>query len=158
MSTNVLHYHNDGAGRQAQAVLAMFQQLLGDGIESSWNDEYKRYDADIKVARWENCREQGYVLMLVSKNWSKQLNIAFFEHRNSDQLCAIRWHHLTINSPTIDNAMFGDECYSDKWDTNYDVPYGQAMEMAEWINDEFETFWSDTMKETKKRRIIKKGL
>ncbi len=87
--TNVLHYHNDGANHQAQAALAFFKYLLGDGIESSWNTEYKHYDADITVARWENCREQGYVLMLTVGR--EQLIIAFFEHRNVAGLCAIKW-------------------------------------------------------------------
>jgi hypothetical protein len=145
MSTDVLHYHSDGANRQAQAVLAMFQYFLCDGIESSWNDEFKHYDARIDVARWENCREQGYVLSLRPRYsfGGKQLNIAFFEHRNSDDICAIKWHELTMNSPTIDTANFGDECYSDKWDVNKSVGYGKAAEMAEWIFDQFEAAWEE---------------
>ena len=138
----VLNYHDDGANRQTQAALAMFQCLLGDGIETSWNTESHRYEADISLARWENCREQGYVLSLRSKNFRKQLNIAFFEHRNSDSICAIKWHQLTMNSPTIDTAEFGEECYSDKFDTSFDVPYGEAMQMAVWILEEFERFWT----------------
>jgi hypothetical protein len=141
---NVLHYHADGANRQAQGVLAMFQYLLCDGIEDSWNDDFKCYDAKIEVARWENCREQGYVLSLRAPRWgSNQLNIAFFEHRNTDGICAIKWHQNTLNSPTIDTAEFGDECYSNKYDTSYDVGYGEAYKMAKWIHQEFVHHWRE---------------
>lgn len=138
MASNVLHYHNDGANRQAQAALAFFQYLMADGIEESWNDTWKQYDADIGVARWENCREQGYVLMLTVGR--EQLNIAFFEHRNVDSLCAIKWEEWTMNSPTVDTANFGDK-YSDKYDTTFDVNHGEAMKMAEWMLEQFKTFW-----------------
>ena len=68
------------------------------------------------VARWENCREQGYVISLRLPTYSKQLNIAFFEHRNTDSICAIVWEQRTLNSPTIETAEFGD-VYKTKWDT-----------------------------------------
>ena len=143
MASNVLHYHDDGANRQTQATLAMFQALLCDGIEESWSKEFSRYEADIQVARWENCREQGYVLMLRNKNFSKQLNIAIFEHRNTDSICAIKWHELTMNSPTIATANFNDEVYSDKYDTTFDVPFGQASTMGSWLVEEFTDFWKE---------------
>ncbi len=145
MPTNVLHYHSDGANRQVQAVLAFFQYRLCGGIEDSWNTEWKQYDAEIEVARWENCREQGYVLMLHSKNRREQLNIVFFEHRNSDNICAVKWQQRTMNSPTIDTIAEG--AYTNKWDTSFDVPYGEAMEMANWLLEQFETFWTTTSKE-----------
>lgn len=142
MSTSLTHYHSDGANRQAQAVLAFVQYLIGDGIEESWSDEWKRYEADIEVARWENCREQGYILSLRAPQYGRdQLNIAFFEHRNSDNICAIKWHQWGLNTLTIDTADFGDECYSDKYDTSFDVGYGEAFKMAEWIVDQFTTHW-----------------
>lgn len=143
MSASVFNYHDDGANRQAQAALAMFQYLIGDGIEESWNETYRQYDARIKVARWENCREQGYVLSLMSDNFSKQLNIAFFEHRNVDSLCAVKWEQKTMNSPTIDTAQFG-EAYSDKYDTTFDVGHCEVTEMAKWMRDQFIDFWKET--------------
>ena len=63
--TNLENYLEDGANYQSRATL-MFLQRDAD-IEESWNDERKTYDAEIKVARWENCREQGYVLSLMSE-------------------------------------------------------------------------------------------
>ena len=81
------NYLQDGANYQARATL-MYLQADAE-IEESWNKCYEKYDAKIKVGRWENCREQGYVVSLKNKE-KKQLNIAFFGHRNSDEIHAIK--------------------------------------------------------------------
>lgn len=127
---------NDGANYQAKAVLAFIQRMT---IEESWNDDTKQYDAKAKVARWENCREQGYVISLWNKN-SDQLNIAFFEHRNTDSICAVKWQQNSINSPTIGTAKFNG-IYKDKWDLSHSVGYGEVLEMANWIEEQFTEFW-----------------
>lgn len=136
--TNLKNYLEDGANYQAKAVLA-FVQINGD-IESSWDSEEKKYIAEPKVARWENCREQGYIISLKTKDYSKQLNIAFFEHRNSDDICAVKWEQNSMNTITIDNAEFGD-VYKDKYDTSFDVRYGEVVKMADWITKELNEFW-----------------
>lgn len=134
------NYMQDGANKQARAVLCLLQGMT---IEESWNKASSRYDAEIQVARWENCREQGYIVML-SRPHHKTLNIAFFEHRNSDSICAIKWHQNNFpNSPTIDTADFGGECYKDKWDVSHTVGCGRADEMAEWIEGELCSFWNN---------------
>ena len=138
----MFNYMNDGAGYQAKAVLAYMEGY--DGIEDSWNDKIKRYDANPKVSRWENCREQGYVVFMRSKaSPNKQINIAFFEHRNSDNICAVKWEQNTLNAPTIDTAKFGN-IYKDKYDVSHEVGYGKAQEMAEWIYEQLATFWNET--------------
>ena len=136
------NYLRDGAGSQARAVLTHLQGL-GE-IESSWSDKNKEYRASIRVSRWENCREQGYVVMLRNVNFD-QLNIAFFEHRNSDSIHAIMWKQNTINSPTIETANFqcdGKEVYKDKFDTSHFVSYGQYVAMAEWIHSQLSDYWN----------------
>ena len=135
--TKLDNYLEDGANYQARATLMFLQRH--DGIKESWNSEYKRYDAEIQIARWENCREQGYVVSLRNKK-REQINIAFFEHRNSDNICAIKWNQESINTLTIDNAEFGD-VYKDKYDTSHSVNYGRAYEMAEWIRQELKQHW-----------------
>lgn len=135
--TKLENYLEDGANYQARATLMFLQRNAN--IEESWNAEYKTYDAEIKVARWENCREQGYVVSLINKK-REQLNIAFFEHRNSDSICAIKWQQESINTLTIDNAEFGD-VYKDKYDTSHSVEYGKAYEMAKWIIKELTEHW-----------------
>tara|TARA_R110000868_G_scaffold55232_1_gene171842 strand:+ start:3674 stop:4099 length:426 start_codon:yes stop_codon:yes gene_type:complete len=137
----------DGANYQARAVLA-FLQALCHFVEES--DFKKVIGNSLYVARWENCREQGYVVSLTVRGEPfKQLNIAFFEHRNSDSICAVRWEQSLMNSPTIDTAKFGD-VYKDKYDTSHAVSYGNAYEMAEWIANDLDAyFWSSiTKKET----------
>lgn len=147
--TNLSEYNNDGASYQSKAVLAFLQVMT---IEESWNKEYHKYDAEPLVSRWENCREQGYVIVLrhlFPNNEYKQLNIAFFEHRNVDNLCAVKWEQVTINAPTIDNAKFGN-IYKDKYDTSFDVSYGEIDKMAEWIKKELINFWVINNSKTKK--------
>lgn len=121
---------------QAEAVKAYLSAR--DGIEPSWDSEFKRYMARPEIAQWHNCRERGYVVTLY--NNQDQINIAFFEHRNSDAICAVMWHQHTLNPPTIDNAEFGD-VYNDKWGVSHSVGYGQVTQMADWIYDQLETFW-----------------
>lgn len=142
--TSKLFQNSDGANPQARAVLAY---LSGhDGIEGSWNDARGGYEAEPTVARWHNCREQGYVVSMRSQNYGAQINIAFFEHRNSDRICAIEWEQTTINPPTIDNIETGGTVYKDKWDTSHEVSVGEAMQMAEWIFKRLAAFWNANKK------------
>lgn len=136
------YYLQDGAAIQAKCVLA---HLQGMDVESSWNSERHKYEAETKVARWENGREQGYVVMLHNKKW-EQLNIAFFEHRNSDNICAIMWQENTMNSPTIESANFGEKVYKDKWDVSHTVSYYKYQEMADWINNQLTAHWEAGLK------------
>ena len=136
--TNLENYLEDGAGYQARAVLMFLQSACN--IEDSWDDKFKKYDAEIKVARWENCREQGYIVSLNSRGYKDQLNIAFFEHRNSDSICAVKWQQSSMNSLTIEDAKFGD-VYKTKYDVSFDVKYGEVLKMSDWIINEFTEFW-----------------
>jgi len=138
-----LFQETDGADPQAQAVLA-YLNYGRDGIEESWSDEWKRYMAEPRVSRWQNCREQGYVITMNSKNRDRQLNIAFFEHRNSDEICAIKWEQKTMNAPTIETAEFGSHVYKNKHDVSHAVSVGEAMEMADWIFQQLTEFWKAT--------------
>jgi hypothetical protein len=135
--TNLNNYMNDGACSSARAVLALISDF---NIEDSYNNDRRNYDADINVSRWQNCREQGYVLTLRSKDYSKQLNIAFFEHRNSDSICTVEWEQVTTNAPTIDTAEFGEK-YKTKWDTDFVCKYDEHYEMAQHIKESLTKFW-----------------
>ena len=132
----------DGANAQAQAVLAYLRAK--DGIEASWDEVTKRYLADPKVARWHNCREQGYVVSLHGKDYRRQLNIAFFEHRNSDEICAVAWEQKTMNPPTIETMDTKGSIYKDKYDVSHRTMLGEAMQMADWIFDRLTDFWAAT--------------
>lgn len=135
---NLFAVNPDGADCQARAVR---DYLSGrDGIEESWNSDFKRYSAEPNINRWHNGREQGYIISMRNNDYSRQINIAFFEHRNSDNICAIEWEQVTFNPPTIDNAKFGD-IYKDKYDLSHQVSVGRADEMADWIFERLAEFW-----------------
>jgi hypothetical protein len=131
-----LFQNPDGADTQARATLAYLEGR--EGLEASWDNQRLRYAAEPKILRWENCREQGYVIVLRAN--LRQLNIAFFEHRNSDDICAIEWEQITINAPTIDSAEFGG-MYKNKFDVSQSFRYGEAIKMAEWIYGRLNDFW-----------------
>lgn len=138
MNTKVKNYLDDGANSQARGVLMFLQPFID--IEKSWDNERKEYLADPRVARWENCRDQGYVISMRTKHMRNQINIAFFEHRNSDSICAVKWDQVTTNAPTIDTAKFGN-IYKDKYDVSFQVGYGEVTKMADWIIKELTDFW-----------------
>lgn len=117
--------------------MAMLQDF---DVEESWHDVKGCYSAAPKIARWENCREQGYVVSMENDS-GEQINIAFFEHRNSDSICAVEWKQNTLNAPTIDTAKFG-EIYKSKEDVSHTVPPGCVSEMAEWIEDRLTAHWA----------------
>jgi hypothetical protein len=120
------NYLVDGADYQSRAVLCILQRIADL--------------PEIEVARWLNGREQGYVATLLNLT-GEQLNIAWFEHRNSDSIHAVKWEQPTMNPPTIDTAVFG-EVYKNKFDTSHRVGVEKICEMAEWINDQFNEHWS----------------
>jgi len=144
--SNLLTYLDDGANKQSQAALCMLQYLIGDGIEESWDKESGRYRAEPNVSRWHNCREQGYVVSLRSKDFSRQINVAFFEHRNSDELHCIHWEQVTTNPPTIDDVLKVEGVYESKHSTNFCVKHGEVTLMAEYIVPLLISFWMATDK------------
>lgn len=142
-----LFHNHDGANFQAQCVLAI---LNSRHIEKSWNPTKEVYEAQPSVGRWENCREQGYVISFRVGFRSPQMNIAFFEHRYSDFICAVEWEQDTINTPNIDTMETGNKVYKTKWDISKIAKCGEYDEMADWIMDRLEAFWVKySLKETK---------
>ncbi len=137
---NLFGQNEDGAHAQAKAVRAYL--AANDGIEGSWSDDYKRYTAEPKISRWENCREQGYVVWMRSARHDRQINIAFYEHRNSDEIVALKWEQFTMNAPNIDGLP--DGVFKSKYDTQHSESFGNAMQMADWVLEELTEFWKAT--------------
>lgn len=137
MTANLFNNNHDGANHQAQAVLAMVRYLMGDGIESSWDNDIKRYLADPRVHRYDNCREQGYVVYMRGPRHADQINIAFYEHRNSDCIYVQVVEALTPNAPTLDVITSAMET---KWSgTSFNV--GDIMPAAAFISRTLQEFW-----------------
>lgn len=135
--TNAFATSFDGADPQAVAVQA-YLTAFAEGIQASYKDGY--FEAGVQIHRWHNGREQGYVVQMVVPFASKQINIAFFEHRNSDQIHAVMFEALTYGDPaTLSHVPDGQ--YESKRDTTFHVDFGEAAKMAEWIIEQLEDFW-----------------
>lgn len=139
-----LFQNPDGANAQARAVLAYLS--AHDGLEGTYDVMRREYRARPEVARWHNCREQGYVVSMRSIHGGRQINIAWYEHRNTDSICALVWEQVTIsgNPPSIETM---NPKRDSKWDTDHSEPYGRAMEMALWIYGRLVAFWEETKEE-----------
>lgn len=128
---------NLGAARAVRAYLEAIRGL--DGSFRHGGNNVFEYEAQPTIAEWHNGRERGYVISLVRDH--RQLNIAFFQHRGSDSICAVEWDQSTLNPPTIDIAEFGD-IYKSAGDVSFEVGPYAARGMAEWIYDRLERFWA----------------
>lgn len=138
--TAKLVQNNDGADFQSQAVLAYVRYLISDGLVDSWNPITSEYQADIRVTRYDNCREQGYIIYLRNLGRTEQINICFYEHRNSDQI------YVQVNDVVTFNAPLSSDIYgsmTDKYQSAFDAPCGKAFEVAEFIKHALENFWRD---------------
>lgn len=133
-----------GIGSQALAVMCYLN--AHDGIESSWCRQTSKYLAQLQAAPWYNGRERGIVFYLQSADYNNQINIAVFEHRNSDAICALLWTGRTFNPPTLSDVP--NKVYKDKWDVSHEVSYGCAPSMSDWVYNQLNSFWSDKSKES----------
>lgn len=140
MTAKLIGNNHDGANFQAQAVLAMVRARLGEGIESSWDNEWKRYTAEPSVARYDNCREQGYVIYMRSKD-GRQINIAFYEHRNIDSIYVQVNNVVTFNAPTMEIVT---DKMADKYQSAFNAGFGEIDKVAEFIETTLVDFWNAT--------------
>lgn len=143
--TNIECYMNDGANWQAQSVLAYLRDARNIAIDKAWNEDNKCYDAGIKVGRYENCREQGYIFSI--KYLGEQRNYCVYEHRNSDDICVVVFDVTTINTPTL--KMVCGAMGDSKWNYTKAFPFGQIMECGDYILDDMKK-WIDGFIKNKK--------
>lgn len=132
---------NYGIGAAALAVQAYIEAY--DGVGPSWNSEQVRYDAEPRVAPWYNGRERGIVIYMSNRNHTDQINIAVYEHRNSDNICALMWRQYTgINPPSL--ATLPEDVFKDKWDVTQSWSYNKAVDAASWVVEQLDHFWLET--------------
>ena len=138
---DINNYMNDGAGWQAQAVLAYLKGNLGRILA----DTYYKTSVMVEVGRYENCREQGYVFTLRFHTKEKgyvQRNYAVYQHRNTDSICVLISNTITLNTPTI------DDMWKDKGENPKSSQYDQGFEWddivlcGEYILTDMEEFLS----------------
>lgn len=130
-----------GIGRQALAVAAFANVGSPDGgwqPERAWDG--KRYACTGRLRPWYNGRERGVVFQFTEQDnqfCGPQLNVAVFEHRNSDAICAVSWvSEWELQAPSVEDVP--DGIYETKWDVSHEVGCGQVREMADWVLRQFE--------------------
>lgn len=119
---------NFGINEQAIAVLA----LLPD--KEYYSD---RADLWLEVKPWYNGRERGIVLTVGTYGANKYLHIAFYEHRNSDSICCLKWQtklpywNHPLEDPNIFEVAYGKG--KNKYDTAASFGYGKCGDCSQWI-------------------------
>ncbi len=145
----ISRYMDDGAGWQEQAVLAYVRKFADNVKDIETSDEEKAEIecllsfVHVRVGRYENGREQGYIFSVWC--FSKGFNIAVFEHRNGDTLCLNVFDGVFINTPTWEDVWKGKES---KWDYDYGFEYGQIVECGDKIISLFKEFVKKEVLET----------
>lgn len=124
-------YLNDGANWQAQAVLVCLRASVSSVTDCAWNEKKRRSDAEIKVGRYENCREQGYVFTL-SHDYRQVSHYAVYEHRNSDELIIVKFDGCFINTPTVNDVMKDRS----KYDYTKSFKCGEIVKCVDYLIDE----------------------
>lgn len=122
---------NDGANYQAQAVLAWLRGRIYE-VQNATVDN-KGCDFDVDVVRYNNYREQGYIVSLYNTKKDCSTHYAFYEHRNSDSICIVKFKKNNCLTPTEENVWNSME---DKYDYTKSFGYGKVKECAEWIIDD----------------------
>lgn len=126
---------NFGINKQALGVLKLLKKV--------------KIEDDPLISRhtapWYNGREKGIVFTINNYKKHKALHIAVFEHRNSDELCALKWEEdIRLNPPTIDSSA--DLAYKgqDKYYNSHSVAYQQYQAMADWVEENLKEFACST--------------
>lgn len=132
---NIENFLYDGAGMQAQIIAIIIREQKARVLDLIWNKEWKDYEGRIAIGRFENCREQGYVVSLNDYK-GNQRNYAFYEHRNSDNICVLVRDGVTINTPSLDYMWEGKK---DKWDVDKSFSYGEWQKCADWILEDMKS-------------------
>ena len=110
-------------------------------------------DFTVQTLRYHNGREQGF-LWTISK-WSPnlrektpQINFVWYEHRNSDKLCCIKWTG-DVKTPidkSVTYSAIPEEVFPDKWSyTKGFRPFRFREALAWWANELQD--WYDEIKE-----------
>ena len=143
----------DGADWQSKAVLAFLQAHYETMLNGVYLGNYQ-YDAMIRANRYENVggRENGYVVSVIYR-WKKQKTIAFYEHRNVDNLYVIHKDgYIGLDNPNP-NWLYNDKDYPTKYDKDKEFKYGQILECGTYIMKEIQNFLEKCKEEEKEEKI-----
>lgn len=161
MLTNIEHYFCDGANYTIQALMCLCKKIyLGyskDYIEKrDIKDIYSPYNRpQIMVGRYENCREQGYVLTLMSSQCGKQIaHYAIYEHRNSDNICVNKFHGVFTDTPDCEAVWSGK---ASKYDYDQAFSYNEVWEAYGWLEESMQADLAEFCQEWVNKNTIKES-
>lgn len=143
---DIKNYVDDGANWQAQAVLAYIRYYSAN-ITNIGGSIIK---PEIKVGRYENCREQGYIFTLYY-GWKPIMNYCVYEHRNSDRLCVLKFKtECNINTPTLEDVW---KDRKDKYDVDKFFEFGEIVPCGDFIMKDMENCINDIIEKSKQEKI-----
>ena len=125
-----------GINPQALKVLKLLSKKSAFFFESNFNTE---------THTWYNGREKGFTISMrpYFPRFS-HIHIAVFEHRNSDNICALLWTTKSwyLNGPIADEKTL-KLAYpiDDKYETAVTFGYGEYQKMADWVYGKLKDFY-----------------
>jgi len=156
MTNNTITDRTYGVKQQERLVLEYLSDRNPDFAEHK--DSFNL--VDFTTYPWYNGREKGIVITMSPEFGSsdKYLHIAIFEHRNSDELCCLKWETKRPywNHPLEDEDIF-QTAYKGKgkFDTDASFPYMSIRECGEWVYEEFASFYKANHKYQPQGEVVK---
>lgn len=99
-------------------------------------------ETDLLIDRdaYFNGRERGFVVTVFDRN--RHVHFAWFEHRNSDELCVIEWtgERHPKNRQCFLSSDIPSEAYPDKWSVTKSFGFGNFGEAWGWLHDRITEF------------------
>ena len=93
-----------------------------------------KYQINIRCVPYMNCRERGFVLEIRQTYGDEPVCLAFFEHRNSDALCCIRWQSAQYQH-CYTASDIPDSVYPDKWSVTKSWDYMDLTGAYKYVLD-----------------------
>ena len=93
-----------------------------------------KYQIDIRCKPYMNGRERGFVLEMRQGIGQDAVCLAFFEHRNSDALCCIRWQSAQYEH-CYTASDIPDSVYPDKWSVTKSWDYMDLVGASKYVLD-----------------------
>lgn len=144
---DIKNYIDDGAHWQAQAVLAYIRYYSSIVTDIKKDNGIK---VEIKVGRYENCREQGYIFTLYY-GWKPIMNYCVYQHRNNDQLCVLKFKtECNINTPTLEDVWKDKK---DKYDVDKFFEFGEIVPCGDFIMKDMENYITGIIEKPKQEKV-----
>lgn len=147
-------YLYDGADWQSKAILAFLQSQYETILGCTYIGNFQ-YDAMLRVNRYDNVgdREHGFVVSVIYK-WKKQRTIAFYEHRNVDNVFVIhRDGYIGLDNPNP-KWLYDDKTYPTKYDKDKEFKYGEILECGKYIKNQLMEFLEQCIEEEKNEKKV----